>query len=148
MKFSIKDFFSKCDQVRSFLRIWSHLLKKSLMENLLFCEVYCSSKILLTTERRLTGWYFLAVDLSPELLNTRTTDDTFQQSGKKDSFQDIFKSSANMYERSDSHFFIITTGAQSGPDTLEKLRLIVDFLTIFRSYRNIIRFKISSRRKK
>ena len=30
MKFSIKDFFSKCDQIRSFLRIWSHLLKKSL----------------------------------------------------------------------------------------------------------------------
>ena len=28
MKFSIKDFFSKCDQIRSFLRIWSHLLKK------------------------------------------------------------------------------------------------------------------------
>ena len=30
MNFSIKDFFSKCDQIRSFLRIWSHLLKKSL----------------------------------------------------------------------------------------------------------------------
>ena len=27
MKFSIKDYFSKCDQIRSFLRIWSHLLK-------------------------------------------------------------------------------------------------------------------------
>ena len=25
MKFSIKDFFCKCDQIRSFLRIWSHL---------------------------------------------------------------------------------------------------------------------------
>ena len=33
MQFSIKDFFSKCDQICSFLRIWSHLLKKSLMEN-------------------------------------------------------------------------------------------------------------------
>ena len=33
MKFSIKDFFSKCDQICSFLLIWSHLLKKSLMEN-------------------------------------------------------------------------------------------------------------------
>ena len=29
MKFSIKDFFSKCDQIRRKLRIWSHLLKKS-----------------------------------------------------------------------------------------------------------------------
>ena len=34
MKFSIKDFLSKCDQIRRKLRIWSHLLKKSLMENL------------------------------------------------------------------------------------------------------------------
>ena len=28
MNFSIKDFFSKCDKIRSFLRFWSHLLKK------------------------------------------------------------------------------------------------------------------------
>ena len=33
MNFLIMDFFSKCDQIRSFLRIWSHLLKKSSMEN-------------------------------------------------------------------------------------------------------------------
>ena len=39
MKFYIKDFLSKCDQIRSFLRIWSHLLKKSLMENFIFCAV-------------------------------------------------------------------------------------------------------------
>ena len=39
MKFSIKDFFSKCDQIRKKLRIWSHLLKKSLMENFIFCAV-------------------------------------------------------------------------------------------------------------
>ena len=26
IKFYIKDFFSKCDPIRSFLRIWSHLL--------------------------------------------------------------------------------------------------------------------------
>ena len=39
MKFSTKDFCSKCDQIRSFLRIWSHLLKKSLMENFIFCAV-------------------------------------------------------------------------------------------------------------
>ena len=38
-KFSIKDFFSKCDQIRYFLWIWSHLLKKSLMENFIFCAV-------------------------------------------------------------------------------------------------------------
>ena len=39
MKFSIKDFSSKCGQIRSFLRIWSHLLEKSLMENFIFCVV-------------------------------------------------------------------------------------------------------------
>ena len=31
MKFSIKDFFSICDQIRRKLRVWLHLLKKSLM---------------------------------------------------------------------------------------------------------------------
>ena len=36
MKFSIKDFFSKFDQIRRKLRIWSDLLKKSLMENYIF----------------------------------------------------------------------------------------------------------------
>ena len=39
MKFSITNFFSKCDQIRSFMRIWSHLLKKSVMENFSFCAV-------------------------------------------------------------------------------------------------------------
>ena len=40
MKFSIKNFFSR------FLRIWSHLLKKSFMENFIFCAVgnYLSSQ--------------------------------------------------------------------------------------------------------
>ena len=33
MKFSIKDFFSKCDQIR-------RKLKKSLMKNFIFCEVH------------------------------------------------------------------------------------------------------------
>ena len=37
MMFSIKDFFSKCDQIHKKLQIWSHLLKKSLMENFIFC---------------------------------------------------------------------------------------------------------------
>ena len=36
MKFPIKDFFSKCDQIRSFMRIWSHILKKSLIKNFIF----------------------------------------------------------------------------------------------------------------
>ena len=40
MKFSVKDFFSRYEQIRSFLRIWSHLLKKSLMEDFFFCAGY------------------------------------------------------------------------------------------------------------
>ena len=44
MKFSIKDFFSKCDQICSFLRIWSYLLKKSLMENFIFCAMHQMDK--------------------------------------------------------------------------------------------------------
>ena len=40
MKFPIKKFFSKCDQIRRNLWNWLHLLKKSLMENFIFCAVY------------------------------------------------------------------------------------------------------------
>ena len=36
LKFSIKDFFSKCDQIRKKLRICLHLLKKSLMKKFNF----------------------------------------------------------------------------------------------------------------
>ena len=46
MKFTITDFSSKCDQIRWKLQIWSHLLKKSLMENFIFCAVpFIYSKI-------------------------------------------------------------------------------------------------------
>ena len=50
MKFSIKDFYSKCDQIRRNLWIGSHLLKKSLMENfifvqwLIFIQFHCNIK--------------------------------------------------------------------------------------------------------
>ena len=41
MKFSIKDFFSKWDQIRSFLWSWSRLLKKSLMEtSFLYSDIW------------------------------------------------------------------------------------------------------------
>ena len=39
MKFSIKDFFNKCNQILRKLGIWSHLLKKSLVGNFIFCAV-------------------------------------------------------------------------------------------------------------
>ena len=40
MKFSMKDFLSKCDHIRKKLRIWSYLLKKSFMENFIICALY------------------------------------------------------------------------------------------------------------
>ena len=43
MKFSTKDFFSKCDQIRRKLRIWSHLVNKSLMENFILCVVFVAN---------------------------------------------------------------------------------------------------------
>ena len=51
MKFSVKDFFNNCDQIRSFcsfLRIWSHLPKKSLMENFTFAQY----------QRELFHWFY------------------------------------------------------------------------------------------
>ena len=47
MKFSTNDFFNKCDQIRSFLRIWSHLLRKSLLENFIFCAVYIAASFVI-----------------------------------------------------------------------------------------------------
>ena len=40
MKFPIKDFLSKCDQICRKLWIWSDLLKKSSMENFFFVQCY------------------------------------------------------------------------------------------------------------
>ena len=42
--FPIKNLFSKCDQICSFLRIWSYLLKKSLIENFFFCAMFWSTQ--------------------------------------------------------------------------------------------------------
>ena len=39
MRFFIKDFYSKCDQIRRKLRIWSHLLENYLMENFILCAL-------------------------------------------------------------------------------------------------------------
>ena len=55
MKFSIKYFFGKCDQIRSFLPIWSHLLKKSLMDNFIFCVVKYTA-ITKTDIRKYATW--------------------------------------------------------------------------------------------
>ena len=83
-----------------------------------------------TIERRLTGWQFLAVHLSPTLLNAEITDETFQQSEKQDSFRHILKSSASMFESSGSQFFRTTTAIQLGPDAFDESRFVMTFLNI------------------
>ena len=40
IKFSIADILSKCDQISRKPRIWSHLMKKSLLGNFIFCVVW------------------------------------------------------------------------------------------------------------
>ena len=51
LKFSIKDFFNKCDQIHRKLRIWSHLLKKSLTDNVIFCAVNNANAQILFTKQ-------------------------------------------------------------------------------------------------
>ena len=61
MKFSMQDFFSKCNQIRSFLRIWSHLLKKAFMENFIFSavtELHTSKGVLRTLSNIYYGAFF------------------------------------------------------------------------------------------
>ena len=53
MKFSVKDFFSKCDQICRKLRILSHLLKKSLMENFIFCVLHGHMLLMILMEKKL-----------------------------------------------------------------------------------------------
>ena len=64
MKFFIKDFFSKCDQIRRRLRIWSHLLKKSLMEIFIFCGV------IMKFEEPVSSRYYISfqVDVEQDLI--------------------------------------------------------------------------------
>ena len=59
-----------------------------------------------------------------------TTDETFQQSGKQDSFRKLLKSSASMYESSGSKFFKTTTRIQSGPNIFDESQFVMTFLTI------------------
>ena len=56
MKFSIKDFFSKRDQICSFLRIWPHLLEKSLTENFIVCVVIFTYVLVLQYISWLWAW--------------------------------------------------------------------------------------------
>ena len=67
MKFSIKDFFSKCDQIRWKLGIWSHLLKKSLMENFIFRAVI-EQKVWFTDQMKWRG----SIESSMAVINKKS----------------------------------------------------------------------------
>ena len=54
MKFSLKDSFSKYDQIRRKLRIWSHLLNEFLMETSFFVKM--------RLERRMNVLYTFSLD--------------------------------------------------------------------------------------
>ena len=58
--FSINYFFSKCDQIRRFLRIWSYLLKKALMEKFISCAV----KFKLLLDEILIKWISVILSVS------------------------------------------------------------------------------------
>ena len=57
--FFSKNFFSKCDQIRRKLRIWSHLLKKSWMENFLCstCAMSDNEKLFIYQFREMQRLY-------------------------------------------------------------------------------------------
>ena len=62
---SIKDFCSKYDQIRSFLRIWSHLLKKSLMKNFIFVQYCLFTKFVWRKGALCWGRWFSSTMLEP-----------------------------------------------------------------------------------
>ena len=63
-------------------------------------------------------------------------------SGKQNSFRHILKSSASMYERSDSQLLRNTDGIQSGADAFEKSRFIMTFLIILRVTKILCSFRL------
>ena len=63
MKFSTKDFFIRYDQIRRKVRIWSHLLKKSLMRNFIFCAMYINILHIFNFDYMSTGFNFFYITI-------------------------------------------------------------------------------------
>ena len=108
------------------------------------------SNTLLTTERRLTGRYVLAVDLSQTFLNAVTTNIFMPLSLYQYlytiiqyvSFRHILNSSASIYKSSGSTFFRTTTGIQSESDAFDESRLVMAFLIIFGVTKILCNFRL------
>ena len=84
-----------------------------------------------TNHRKKTNWAVVSSSRPfPNILNTGNIDETFQQSGKEDSFRQSLKNLASKYESSGSQFFRTTTGIQSGLDAFDESRFVITSLTI------------------
>ena len=73
IRYNCKKICSWSRRIKTILEIRKKAVFLWVSTNLLFTSF---SKTLLTTERRLTGWYFLVADLSQIFLNTETTNET------------------------------------------------------------------------
>ena len=86
MKFSIKDFFSKRDQTHRELRIWSHLLKKSLKKNFIFCfynqNILCVRKIETHLTFTASCESFSIKDKTPSSITTNESENFFPACAK------------------------------------------------------------------
>ena len=86
MKFSIKDLFSKCDQIHRELRIWSHLLKKSLKKNFIFCfynqNILCVRKIETHLTFTASCESFSIKDKTPSSITTNESENFFPACAK------------------------------------------------------------------
>ena len=80
MMISIKDFFRKCNQIRSFLWIWSYLLTKSLMKTFTFCAVTDSrikSMDIVLVSLLLTLHRYLFAEVIPKMFKKNVNDSKF-----------------------------------------------------------------------
>ena len=81
-KFSIKDFFSKYDQIRSFLRIWSYLLGKSFMENFIFCAVIIAIIAIINTAWKVSKFEVFLVRIQENTNHKNSVSRNFSDSVK------------------------------------------------------------------
>ena len=103
--------------------------------------IYKFFKNLSNNRKKTNRVIVLDTDHCSPFLNTGTTDETFSQSGKEDSFK-ILKRLTNTYESSGSQLFRTTTRIKSRPDILEESRLGMNFLNIFRVTRILCSFRL------
>ena len=77
MKFFIKDFFGKCDQICRKLWSWSHLLKKYLIENFIFCAVRREVQLVMSNQSNSLRCYLYLMTKSMQ--KSKISLDSFQR---------------------------------------------------------------------